>query len=247
MKIFILHLLLFSFFNVTLNISLNDITFLYAEIKDEQNYTQKSSFYYAVNLTNYKIEQENVLTFHFETNISNVQILAKEVEVQKESDLPSNMPSSLADSTIEISKSDIPNFNGIEMYRNFIEKQFTQMIVEPKAYDFDIEFRKGNQSESFAPVMFYYQYVTQEELSKFSLTGDFSISFDFSKTSNTTVMLKWKSPFPSSVEKVSVKYFIFRTEIVNDTSTFNICDCDEEKINFECKNIRKINYTWNFN
>ena len=88
MKIFILHLLLFSFFNVTLNISLNDITFLYAEIKDEQNYTQKSSFYYAVNLTNYKIEQENVLTFHFETNISNVQILAKEVEVQKESDLP---------------------------------------------------------------------------------------------------------------------------------------------------------------
>ena len=293
MKIFILHLLLFSFFNVTLNISLNDITFLYAEIKDEQNYTQKSSFYYAVNLTNYKIEQENVLTFHFETNISNVQILAKEVEVQKESDLPSNMPSSLSDSTIEISKSDVPNyyhlffsniiigddliflivnidsnekklfmtttkckdtevdiylkFNGIEMYRNFIEKQFTQMIVEPKAYDFDIEFRKGNQSESFAPVMFYYQYVTQEELSKFSLTGDFSISFDFSKTSNTTVMLKWKSPFTSSVEKVSVKYFIFRTEIVNDTSTFNICDCDEEKINFECKNIRKINYTWNSN
>ena len=36
MKIFILHLLLFSFFNVTLNISLNDLTFLYAEIKDEQ-------------------------------------------------------------------------------------------------------------------------------------------------------------------------------------------------------------------
>ena len=77
---------------------------------NRKNYTQKSSFYYAVNLTNYKIEQENVLTFHFETNISNVQILAKEVEVQKESDLPSNMPSSLSDSTIEISKSDVPNY-----------------------------------------------------------------------------------------------------------------------------------------
>ena len=119
-------------------------------------------------------------------------------------------------------------FNGIEMYRNFIEKQFTQMIVNPKAYDFDIEFRKGNQSESFAPVMFYYQYVTQEEIAKFSLTGDFAISFDFLKTSNTTVILEWKSPFTSSVEKVSVKYFIFKTEIINDTSTFNICDCDEE-------------------
>ena len=110
MKIFILHLLLFSFFNASLNISLDDITFLYAEIKDEKSYTTQSSFYYAVNLTNYKYEQENVLTFHFETDISNIKMLGKEVNVQKESDLPSNMPSSIGDSMLELSKSDVVNY-----------------------------------------------------------------------------------------------------------------------------------------
>ena len=86
-------------------------------------------------------------------------------------------------------------YHNIEMYRHFIEKSFTQLIVDPKNYDYDIEFRKGD-GENFSPLMFYYQYATQEEIEKFSLNGDFAISYKFSTTSNNTVFLSWKSPFP---------------------------------------------------
>lgn len=119
-------------------------------------------------------------------------------------------------------------YNNIEMYRYFIEKSFTQLIVDPKNYDYDIEFRKGDQTENFAPLMFYYQYATQEEIEKFSLNGDFAITYTFSTTSNNTVFLSWKSPFTSRAGTIEVSYHVFKTEVVDNTTTYNICDCDED-------------------
>ena len=118
-------------------------------------------------------------------------------------------------------------YHNIEMYRHFIEKSFTQLIVDPKNYDYDIEFRKGD-GENFSPLMFYYQYATQEEIEKFSLNGDFAISYKFSTTSNNTVFLSWKSPFTSRAGTIEVSYHVFKTEVVDNTTTYNICDCDED-------------------
>ena len=42
-------------------------------------------------------------------------------------------------------------YQGIELSRTFIEKQFAKIIIDPKNYDYDLEFRKGNIYDKFSP------------------------------------------------------------------------------------------------
>lgn len=120
-------------------------------------------------------------------------------------------------------------FREIELTRHWIEKQFTKLIIEPKNYNMELEFRKGNQSEPFSPLMVYYQYATQQEIDAFALNDDFTISYQFGKNSNTSVFLTWKNPFSPKVKPISVSYHVFKTEYPDENSTFNICDCDADK------------------
>ena len=123
--------------------------------------------------------------------------------------------------------------NGIELKREFLERQYNLLVYEDAFIPYQVSLEKGYDYQDFNGVLFYYTYATKTEVENFKITDGFHLSYEekekIKSNKHQNISLNWISPFSrkSNIGNPMILYNVYINEIKNEKT--DICTYDHKE------------------